>query len=71
MRVVADMSDTTLADALRIVTEFCESRIKRFINYLKDRMEFCSRPEYNHTTYFLVGKAFIDKAFKEFSEGKK
>lgn len=29
LRVVADMSDTTLTDALRIVNEFCDSRIKR------------------------------------------
>ena len=29
LRVVADMSDTTLTGALRIVNEFCDSRIKR------------------------------------------
>lgn len=29
LRVVADMSDTTLTDALRIVKKFCDSRIKR------------------------------------------
>ena len=29
LRVVADMSDTTLTDALRIVNEFCDNRVKR------------------------------------------
>ena len=29
LRVVMDMSDTTLTDALRIVNEFCDKRIKR------------------------------------------
>ena len=34
IRVVADMSNTTLYDGLRIVKEFCDSRIKRAISKL-------------------------------------
>lgn len=43
LRVVADMSNTTLTDALRIVNEFCDSRIKRdrvkTVTEMQDRLK--------------------------------
>lgn len=39
LRVVADMSDATLTDALRIVNEFCDKRIKRAISDTVRKMQ--------------------------------
>lgn len=74
LRVVADMSDTTLTDALRIVNEFCDSRIKRAkadtVRKMQERLKEHLDDFYNSGEDALLDVPdLIDQIAKELLEG--
>lgn len=75
LRVVADMSNTTLTDALRIVSEFCDSRIKRArADIVREFVEKLGCKAYTESTvtgyrYMVVFIEDIDETAQEMLEG--
>lgn len=67
LRVVADMSDTTLTDALRIVNEFCDSRIKRArADTVREMQERIKAEKFHHKNFGdLVYLTDIDRIADE------
>lgn len=76
LRVVADMSDTTLTDALRIVNEFCDSRIKRArADTVREMQERIKAEKFHHKNFgdlvYLedIGR-IADEFIKEINKGE-
>lgn len=66
LRAVADMSDTTLNDALRIVNEFCDNRIKRAVMKMQERLMAEERIfEAYGTRWKVIYSSAIDQIAKE------
>lgn len=78
LRVVSDMSDTTLTGALRIVNEFCNNHFKRakadivkeMQEKIKQRMDDFARIDGGEQTFYLISKSVIDQIAKEILEEK-
>ena len=75
LRVVADMSDATLTDALRIVSEFCDKRIMRAkadtVRRMQERLKLKMDTHTLDERFARIFKADVDQIAKEILEETK